>query len=453
MDSKIGPLLKHALSRISAVPAEQKPLIMNALAAHYDIRGNGTHMPFFIKFTNLSPAAGEAWEDFRKRALARLRQRAVDIGHPGATPLFLSHSLASALPPHEIAAFAQHADVERVELDPTVMAATMDVAFSDLGMPDYLKASGGLTGHGVRVAVLDSGVDTEQPFLQVEDSVSTADEPVEIPGQHGTHCAGSIASRDDTFRGIAPGVPLLNIKVLKANGTGTSTSVVRGLEQALEMKADVASLSLGFNHLPVGTDGGHGWTCTAENKCVMCTAVDNATALGLVVCVAAGNDHLRADTLRKYGQADSFDTELGCPGQAAGAITVGAVSKQTFEPAYFSSNGPTSYGASKPDLSCDGVSITSTVPVPRNPDGTVKANPSRNDLFFRLSGTSMATPMVAAACALIIQSRRSQGLSAKPEEVRSDLLARCVTKLAYDANVVGAGRLNMAAGLDTAPVT
>ena len=65
----------------------------------------------------------------------------------------------------------------------------------------------------------------------------------------------------------------------------------------------------------------------------------------------------------------------------------------------------------------------------------------------------MATPMVAAACALIIQSRRSQGLSAKPEEVRSDLLARCVTKLAYDANVVGAGRLNMAAGLDTAPVT
>lgn len=449
MAGKIGPLLKQALTRINTAAAGDHAMVMDALGAKYQMRGDGTHLPFIVKLANRPPKAGEDWKAFRDRAHARLADHASQMGHPSAIPLYLSHSLAYALPSHEIADLAGNKDVELVELDPTVLAISMNDACVDLGMPTYLKSVGGFTGKGVRVAVLDSGIDPKHPYLTVAENDSTCGEPADTPGQHGTHCAGSIASHDDVFRGIAPDVTLLNVKVLKANGTGTSTSVVQGLQRAVEMNADVISMSLGFNHLPSWSEGGHGWTCTATNKCVMCTAVDNAVALGHVVCVAAGNDHLRAQALRDQGESASFDTELGCPGQAKGAITVGALSKKTFQPAYFSSCGPTSYGAPKPDIACDGVNITSTVPVPRNTDGTLKANPTRNDLFFHLSGTSMATPMVAAACALIIEERRAKSQSTSSSDIRAALMAQAVTKLSFDANVVGAGRLDLAATLNS----
>jgi serine protease AprX len=296
--------------------------------------------------------------------------------------------------------------------------------------------------------VLDSGIDVEHPMLNVAQSVSTCDELIELPGRHGTHCAGSIASRDHVFQGIAPDCTLLNIKVLRQSGTGSSTFISKGVDAALDLDADILSMSLGFNHLPTWSNRGHGWTCP-DGRCELCTAVNNAAFFGKIVCVAAGNEHNRAESLRLLGQGAAFDTEFGCPGQSSGAITVGAVTKRTFLPADFTSRGPTSYGASKPDVVGPGVNITSTIPRPRDTTGTVLPNPARNTLFDRESGTSMATPIVAGSVALLLQSRRLLGLEASPSTIRQLLSSTMVTSLNLPADVVGAGRIDLAAAVAT----
>ena len=275
------------------------------------------------------------------------------------------------------------------------------------------------------------------------DSKSTCPESTDIPGSHGTHCAGSIASRDATFPGIAPDVTLINVKVLNANGSGRHTYITKGIDEALDRGAEVLSMSLGFHHLPTWAQNGHGWSCP-DGLCPLCTAVDNAVTLDNVVAVvAAANEHKTAESLRQFGYGHTFDTELGCPGQARQAITIGAVTKGTFLPAGFSSRGPTAYGADKSDLVAPGVNVTSTIPVPRLPSGQPIPNPARSSLFGRKSGTYMATPIVAGAVALIVQEDKDAGRNWTPASIRTRLLQDGSAPLSLPKNVVGAGRLDL----------
>jgi serine protease AprX len=332
--------------------------------------------------------------------------------------------------------------LDLVELDPLVQVTSMDDVVGDIELGDFRLRHPTLDGTGVTVAVLDSGIDTHHPCLVVADSVSTCGEPVELPGEHGTHCAGSIASRDPVFSGVAPGVTLLNIKVLNANGSGRNTFISAGVDAALDRGAQVLSMSIGFNHLPTWSDGGHGWACP-DGRCPLCTAVDNAVRLEDVVCVvAAGNEHQRAEALRSIDPLP-FDTELGCPGQAEAAITVGAITKQTREAAPFSSHGPSSFGGAKPDLVAPGVNITSTIPLPRDEFGQPQPA-SRARQFGRMSGTSMATPIVAGAVALVIQDLTTQGKAWKPDQVRQTLLEEAVAAIDGQAGIFGHGRLSLA---------
>ncbi len=203
------------------------------------------------------------------------------------------------------------------------------------------------------------------------------------------------------------------------------------------------SLSLGFNHRPTWSDQGHGWACP-DGRCPLCTAVDNAVSLGVIACVAAGNEHSHAESLRRFGYGNTFDTELACPGQARAAITVGALTKRTFLPADFSSRGPTSYGEAKPDLAGPGVNVMSTIPVLRLANGKLDPAVRRGDLFGRESGTSMATPIVAGTVALLLQHRRQQGGPTTPASIKQLLLAQATTALAQPPNVVGKGRIDLA---------
>jgi subtilisin family serine protease len=167
----------------------------------------------------------------------------------------------------------------------------------------------------------------------------------------------------------------------------------------------------------------------------------------VVVVVAAGNEHDRAEALRQNGAADAFDTELACPGHARSALTVAAMTKQTFVPASFSSRGPAAYGAAKPDLAAPGVNITSLAPVPRGLDGRPVAAPPRVALFARDSGTSMATPMVAGAAALAVQERMLQGKPWTPSDIRDDIL-RLGLAVCPDlpTATIGGGRLALLTG-------
>jgi subtilisin family serine protease len=319
----------------------------------------------------------------------------------------------------------------------------MDDAVRDIELPLFRARHPALDGTGIRVAVLDSGIDTLHPWLQVADSVSTCGESVNVPGRHGTHVAGSIASRDTVYRGVAPGVTLINVKVLTSTGNGQASFVTRGVDEALDRNAQILSMSIGFNHLPTWSQNGHGWSCP-NGDCVLCTAVNNAVTLeGVLVVVAAGNEHERASFLRANNLGGTFDSEIACPGAANGAITVGALTKQTFLTASFSSRGPTAFQSAKPDIAAPGVNITSSVPARRKADGTVVPNLTRAELSDRDSGTSMATPIVSGALALILQRRIEAGQPIDVATVRAELLTRGFQVLARPAAEVGVGRLNI----------
>ena len=441
MPEKLGPLLREAIDRISFAsnPTDMLPLTSAELTGSHEIA-----LPIVVKIPTVKPAPKESWPHYRERVqddLAPVQTLMENTMGLYPVPLLAANCLQTLATREQIEMLQQHAKVRKMELDPRVRVTLLDDAANDLLLDTFRTKHPTLDGQGVKVAVLDSGVDTEHPFLTVVDSVSTCGEDVAIPGLHGTHCAGIIASHHNVFGGVAPNVELLNIKVVNAEGIGQHTAISKGIDEALDRQADVISMSVGFNHLPKWSNGGHGWTCT-DGHCPLCTAVDNAVTLdNTVVVVAAGNEHERAEALRDSGLGNSFDTELACPGQARKAITVGALTKQTFHLAGSSSRGPTSFDLAKPILCAPGVNIRSTTPVPRTATGSVVPNPAPSTIFGRLSGTSMAAPFVAGAAALLIQERISAGKSWTPDLISQTLLKRGVAALIGSPNEVGSGRL------------
>ena len=124
-------------------------------------------------------------------------------------------------------------------------------------------------------------------------------------------------------------------------------------------------------------------------------------------------------------------------------ITVGALTKQTFLTASFSSRGPTAFRAAKPDIAAPGVNITSSVPARRAGRRDVVPNLTRAELSDRDSGTSMATPIVSGALALILQRRIRDGQPTDVAAIRAELLTKGFQVLARPGAEVGVGRLNI----------
>ncbi|MGZ8852535.1 MAG: S8 family peptidase, partial [Thermoanaerobaculia bacterium] len=284
-------------------------------------------------------------------------------------------------------------------------------------------SSYGVTGVGVKVAVIDSGIDYTHPDLGGcfgggcrvaggHDFVNDDADPMDDNG-HGTHVAGIVAA-NGTLKGVAPGATLLAYKALNANGDGFESDVIAALEQAVADGAKVANLSL----------GGPGNPNDALSQ-----AVDNATAAGLLSVVAAGNSG------NAYRTIDS-------PGVARTALTVGAIDKAGAITS-FSSRGDVSDGVQsvmKPEIVAPGVAIRSTVPA-----SGMHGDPSR---YATLSGTSMATPHVAGAAALLLQWNAAQS----PADLKNRLTASALASLG-DPFTEGAGRVDLvpAFGLSILP--
>ena len=250
-------------------------------------------------------------------------------------------------------------------------------AVSDLGTPTVpLTGAGaahraGLDGSGVKVAVLDTGVDADHPdlagrLLETESFVGGQD--TEDRTGHGTHTASTVAgtgaASDGTYAGMAPKAGLLIGKVLGDDGSGTLSGIVDGMEWAVERGAQVVSMSLGSS----GSS-----SCSGPGV----EAVERLSDRALFV-VAAGNASLRGT--------------VSTPGCAPSALTVGAVDRED-DTASFSSRGPSVDGVSaKPDIASQGV-------------GVVAARSGGRDgqAYQKMSGTSMATPHVAGGAALLLQ--------------------------------------------------
>ncbi|MGW7085551.1 S8 family peptidase [Streptomyces sp. NPDC054871] len=267
--------------------------------------------------------------------------------------------------------------VSRVWLD-GVRKASLDKSVKQIGADKAWAA--GFDGKGVKVAVLDTGVDATHADLkdQVvgEKNFTKAADAKDRYG-HGTHvasiAAGTGAKSGGKFKGVAPGAKLLNGKVLDDSGYGDDSGIIAGMEWAAEQGADIVNLSLGGGDTP-GVD-----PLEAEvNK----LSADK----GILFAIAAGND----------GEPGS----VGSPGSADAALTVGAVDDGD-KLANFSSQGPrVGDGAIKPDVTAPGVDITAAAADGSVIDQEVGQEPEG---YLTISGTSMATPHVAGAAALLKQ--------------------------------------------------
>lgn len=314
-----------------------------------------------------------------------------------------------------INALSERDEVEMIWFDEPVHTM-LDVSIPLLSVPAVWQA--GVTGAGVKVAVVDTGVDATHPdfanrVAQIKDF--TGEGPTDKNG-HGTHVAGIIggtgAGSNGKYKGVAPDCTLLAAKVLRGNGSGTTSDVMAGIEWAVQQGAHVINMSLGSDGACDGSDA----------LSVLC---DAAVAQGVALCVAAGN-------------AGPGSSTVGSPGCAKTVITVGATN-DTDQVTSFSSRGPTSDGRVKPDVCFPGANIVAC-----RATGTSMGSPV-NNLYTSASGTSMATPHAAGACALLLQAK--PGLS--PQQLK-DILMNTAKDLGLDPNTQGKGRAQVFAAYQSA---
>jgi serine protease AprX len=297
----------------------------------------------------------------------------------------------------------------------------------------------GWTGAGVGVAVIDSGIYSQADDFQTNGHSRVVYSESFIAGAdasdhygHGTHVAGIVGSSGNdstgngfsrTFKGVAPGVNLINLRVLDANGMGYDSDVIAAIQRAIQLKN---AYNIRVINLSLGRPIYESYTLDP-----LCQAVEAAWQAGIVVVTAAGN----AGRSNTYGN-QGYGTIIA-PGNDPYVITVGAMNTKgtTWRwddvVASYSSKGPTLIDhVVKPDLVAPGNNIVSvmapnsTIPntypqtlVPNNYYET--GQPSGNSgNYLKLSGTSMATPVVAGAAALLIQ----QNPSLTPDQVKARLM-------------------------------
>lgn len=266
--------------------------------------------------------------------------------------------------------------IDKIWLDGKV-EASLDVSVPQIGAPAVWRS--GYDGKGVKVAVLDTGVDAGHPDLAGRIGQTRSfvpDEPVRDGHGHGTHVAstivGSGAASDGKRKGVAPGAELLVGKVLNNAGKGQDSWIIAGMEWAARSGAKIVSMSLGGD--------------ASGPSDVLSETVDELSAsTGTLFVIAAGNS----------GPAEQT---IGTPGIADSALTVGAVDKSD-KLASFSSRGPRiGDSAVKPEITAPGAAITAA-----RAAGTTMGTPV-DDHYTTSSGTSMATPHVAGAAALVAQA-------------------------------------------------
>ncbi|WP_238442260.1 S8 family serine peptidase [Streptomyces pratensis] len=304
--------------------------------------------------------------------------------------------------------------IAKLWLDGKVETALKD-SVPQVNAPEAWAA--GFDGKGTTVAVLDTGIDATHP--DVKDRVKQTKsfvpgEEVDDKNGHGTHVAstiaGSGAASDGADKGVAPAADLIVGKVLGDGGSGADSGIIEAMEWAKAEGADVVSMSLGSSVPDDGTD--------PMSQAVNALSADG----GPLFVIAAGNS---------YGAGT-----IGSPGSAASALTVAAVDKQDAR-ADFSSMGPLvrSHGL-KPDLSAPGVDINAAAS---------QSVPGIEGMYQSMSGTSMATPHVAGAAAILKQRHPEWS----GQRIKDALMSSSKELPDYTPYEQGTGRLDVKAAIDT----
>ncbi|HEX6685990.1 MAG TPA: S8 family serine peptidase [Candidatus Limnocylindrales bacterium] len=292
--------------------------------------------------------------------------------------------------------------------------ASLDQSVPQIGAP--AAWSRGLTGAGVMVAVLDTGVDTGHRDLagRIGPAKDFSGKGGVADGHgHGTHVAstvaGSGAASAGRYKGVAPDATLAIGKVLDDTGSGTFDSIIAGMQwAAAESGAKVVNMSLG-GYPSDGTDP-------------MSAAVNALTAeFGTLFVAAAGNS--------------GADETVSTPAAADAALAVGSTGRDEV-PSAFSSRGPRlSDGVVKPDLAAPGENIAAARPAGVEPLGDPVG-----DAYQRMSGTSMAAPHVAGSAALL----RQQHPDWTAGQVKAALMSTAAEVTGAGPYAVGTGRVDVA---------
>ncbi|MFJ4981431.1 S8 family peptidase [Streptomyces coeruleorubidus] len=313
--------------------------------------------------------------------------------------------------------------IDRVWLDGRVRVSARDAVAPDprggvaqVGAPTAWKA--GYDGKGVKVAVLDTGIDATHPDLKgrilkaknFTDSDSTDDRQ-----GHGTHVAstivGSGAKSGGKYKGVAPGAELLVGKVLDDTGFGENSDIIAGMQWAVAQGAKVVNMSLGEDD-------------TADVDPVEKAVNGLSASSHALFVIAAGN-------------SGPSDTTVGSPGSAAAALTVGAVDRDD-KIASWSSRGPTADGRLKPDIAAPGVDIIAA----KAAHGTEGNDETPG--YVSMSGTSMATPHTAGAAAILAQEHPGW----TGERLKAALTASAKTLGGVTAYDAGVGRVDLPRAID-----
>lgn len=289
--------------------------------------------------------------------------------------------------------------------------ALLDIAGKFTGALD-VHMEEGLTGDGIGIAVIDTGIhphdDLAQPEARIDafvDFVNGESEPYDDQG-HGTHCAGDAAGNGHLSEGLytapAPGARLIGVKVLDENGGGQLSTVIQGVEWCVENREQygirIMSLSLGAPAYESHRDD------------PLCQAVEEAWHHGIAVFAAAGNEGPEPGT-------------ISTPGISPAVVTVGAMDDRNTEnpdddeKAPFSSRGPTPDAWVKPDIYAPGTDIIS-LSVPGSPLERQLPENRVGEHYISLSGTSMATPFCAGVAALLLEANPMLS----PNDIKSILM-------------------------------
>ncbi|MGA8066943.1 MAG: S8 family serine peptidase, partial [Terriglobales bacterium] len=361
---------------------------------------------------------------------------------------------AGRLTRSEIERLANDPEVEFIAPDSPVKAFGLDRGPESIGA--YAAYAAGQTGNGVGVAVIDSGITysncdysyqckTDNRFLGQMSFVTSLDGTSTAPndGQdyfgHGSHVASILAgsgvfstSYIDSWgitptywiHGVAAGANVISLRVLDSKGSGTDSMVIAAIDWAISNKE---SMNIRVINLSLGRP-----FTVSYKKDPLCQAAEQAWKAGIVVVVAAGNYGRSSPATEGYGT-------ITAPGNDPLVITVGAVNTrgttniEDHVVASYSSKGPTAIDhIAKPDLvapgnkiyatQCQSCPLIASYPANKVPDTDYASVPAgwspASSWYFTLSGTSMATPMVAGAAAILI----AEHPSLTPDQVKARLM-------------------------------
>ncbi|MFB9572732.1 S8 family serine peptidase [Streptomyces yanii] len=308
--------------------------------------------------------------------------------------------------------------VRRIWLDGRVKADALDRNLTQIGADTAWQS--GRTGTGVKVAVLDTGVDGTHPdlagrVLETKD-FSGSGNTLDKVG-HGTHVAATVAGSGSGApglrKGVAPDTDLVVGKVLGDDGAGSDSQVIAGMEWAVAQGARVVNMSLGSG--------------PSNGKDAVTTALESLTTSSKTLfVVSAGNNGPGIGT-------------VSAPSIAPHALSVAAVDFAGGT-ASFSSRGPAANGTVKPEIAAPGVNVVAARATGTN-IGTVQPDPN----YTALSGTSMAAPHVTGAAALLAQEHPDWS----PDRLKHTLMGTAkqpsATQSMYD---VGSGVVDVPAALE-----